>query len=118
LIPEYPELLRTSLLKCDVEGYELFVFKGAQQILSKARPVVILEIGNFEKQGYSAREVHTFFEERHYESFAMAGKDELVATNAWLDHDRAMSVNRVLIPAEKIEGIRDLVRPGVQATSG
>lgn len=25
LILEYPELLRTSLLKCDVEGYDLFV---------------------------------------------------------------------------------------------
>jgi FkbM family methyltransferase len=118
LIPEHPELLRTSLFKCDVEGYELFVFRGARRILSEARPVVILEVGDFEQQGYSAREIHAFFKELHYDSFAMAGKEELVETDSLLDHDRAMSVNRVLIPAEKIGRVRDLVRPGTPPKAG
>jgi FkbM family methyltransferase len=118
LIPEHPELLRTSLFKCDVEGYELFVFRGAGRVLSEARPVVILEVGNFGQQGYSAREIHDFFKERRYEVFAMAGKEELVATNALLEHDRAMSVNRVLIPVEKVGRVRDLVRRDPRATAG
>jgi FkbM family methyltransferase len=118
LIPEYPELLRTSLLKCDVEGYELFVFKGAQQVLSNARPVIILEIGNYEKQGYSAREIHTFFKERNYESFAMTGGRELVVTDEMLHHDMAVSVNRVLIPIEKVMKVRDMVRSDTRTPSG
>jgi FkbM family methyltransferase len=113
LIAECPELLRTSFLKCDVEGYELFVFKGARQVISAARPAVILEIGNFEKQGYSAKEIHSLFKEMDYEPFAMVEDGALIHTDSMLHHDMAASVNRVLIPAEKLETIRDLVRSRV-----
>ena len=116
LIPAHPELLRTAFLKCDVEGYELFVLKGARRVLSEARPAVVLEIGNFEKHGYSARDLHAFFRELRYESFAMAGERELVVTDGSLHHDQAISVNRVLIPAEKVAKVRDLVRDGAGAT--
>jgi FkbM family methyltransferase len=112
MIPGCPELLRTSLLKCDVEGYEWFVFRGAQQVISTARPAVILEIGNFEKQGYSAGDIHAFFKEKNYEPFAMVEGGVLMRTDAMLHHPMAASVNRVLIPAEKLESVRDLVRDG------
>ncbi len=110
LIPEHPELLRTSVLKCDVEGYELFVFRGAHQVLTKARPVVILEVGHFEQQGYSAQEIHSFFKEMNYESFAMTGGG-LMVTDSQLNHDMATSVNRVLIPLENLSTVHDILRP-------
>jgi FkbM family methyltransferase len=116
LIPEYPELLRTSFLKCDVEGYELFVLKGSQQVLSKARPVVVLEIGHYEKHGYSAREMYDFFKERDYEPFAMVQGGKLASTDAWLRHDAAVGVNRVLIPIEKVPRVQDIVRPSTLTT--
>jgi FkbM family methyltransferase len=109
LIQEYPQLLNTALIKCDVEGYELFVFKGANEILAKARPFIILEVGHYERQGYSARDVYNFFEERGYSPFAMVGGDRLSATGAMLEHDRALSVNRVLIPKEKTNVVEDLI---------
>jgi FkbM family methyltransferase len=118
LIPAHPELLRTVFLKCDVEGYELFVLRGAQRVLADARPAVVLEIGNFEKHGYSARDLHDFFRERRYESFAMAGDQELVVTDESLHHDRAISVNRVLVPVEKVAKVRELVRDGGRETAG
>jgi FkbM family methyltransferase len=109
LIAEFPELLQTSVLKCDVEGYELYVLRGARQVLEKARPVVILEIGNYEKQGYTARDVYNFFRERNYSPFSMVFEGQLAPTDAFLHHDRASSVNRVLIPDEKIESVRSIV---------
>ena len=33
-----------DFIKCDVEGAELLVFKGAEKILSEARPVVMTEL--------------------------------------------------------------------------
>lgn len=109
MISEFPELLRTAVLKCDVEGYELYVFRGARQVLEKARPVVIVEIGNFEKQGYTAGDMYNFFRERNYSSFSMVSGGQLARTDALLHHDNAVSVNRVLIPDEKVESVRSII---------
>jgi FkbM family methyltransferase len=107
LIPQYPELLRTALLKCDVEGYELFVLRGAQEIIEKARPVVILETGNFERQGYSPRDVYEFFSSKGYSAYALVSSGRLVQTDALLGHPMATEVNRLFLPAEKVERVRD-----------
>ncbi len=109
LIPAFPELLQTAVLKCDVEGYELYVFRGARQVLEKARPVVILEIGNYEKQGYTARDVYDFFRERNYSPFSMVSGGRLAPTDTMLHHDNALGVNRVLIPDEKVEDVRSIL---------
>jgi hypothetical protein len=71
--------------------------------------VVILEIGNYEKQGYSALDIHHFFEERNYSSFAVIRGGMLSRTDNLLKNDRALSVNRVLIPDEKLARIRDIL---------
>jgi FkbM family methyltransferase len=61
MIQDYPQILNTALIKCDVEGYELFVFEGANEVLSQARPFIILEVGNYWKQGYSSHDVYNLF---------------------------------------------------------
>jgi len=76
--------------------------KGSDQLLTKVRPFVILEIGNFEKQGYSARDVYNFFEDKKYSPFAMVN-DKLSPTDVMLEHKKAISVNRLLIPNEKLK---------------
>ena len=105
MLSEYPELWATKLIKCDVEGYELFVMQGASKLLAKARPVVILEVGNFERHGYSAQDVQGFFKKQQYCSFAMTDCNALSETDASMDHPSAMSVNRVLLPEEKLDSI-------------
>jgi FkbM family methyltransferase len=109
LIQELPRLLETALIKCDVEGYELFVFKGAEEVLKKARPFIILEVGDYERQGYSACDVFNFFEKREYLSLAMVNDADLAPTGPMLDQDRAIGVNRVLVPREKKEAIDDII---------
>lgn len=37
--------LQPSYIKIDVEGYELFVLKGAEQTLKKCKPVIVMEVG-------------------------------------------------------------------------
>lgn len=103
MVGEIPELEATALIKCDVEGYELFVFQGAAGILGKAGPAVILEVGAFEKQGYAGQDVKDFFSGLGYEAYALAKSGKLVPVDGNLDHPDAVSVNRVLLTAERKE---------------
>ncbi len=109
LVREFPALASAGVIKCDVEGYELFVFRGAVEILKQARPVVILEIGNFEEQGYTAKDVVEFFDTRDYRMYAMTAPNTLALTNAALEHAGAISVNRIMIPKEKIDALRTTI---------
>jgi len=106
LAKEIPELSKTRLIKCDVEGYELFVFKGATEVLTRSRPFVILETGNYESQGYTGEDMFNFFENLEYVPFAMVGKNNISKTDTSLNREGALSVNRVLIPSEQLDNIR------------
>lgn len=105
----HPALLQTRVLKCDVEGYELPVLRGAATMIASARPVVILEVGCFERQGYSARDVALFFAKRGYRSFAMVPGDRLVTVEEDLGVSRDFGANRLAVPQEKCDTIRDLL---------
>jgi FkbM family methyltransferase len=109
LLDEFPELKKARLIKCDVEGYELPVFRGSAELLRESRPVVILEVGRFEEQGYTARDLHDFFAGFDYSAFAMVGGEKLAPTDKMLDHPDALSVNRILLPAELAGTIDDLL---------
>ena len=99
----YPQLINTKLIKCDVEGYELFVFKGSVEILNKARPTIILEVGNFEKHNYNGRILYKFFNEINYTAFTLLNNNKLSETNESLEHRNAISVNRILLPNENLK---------------
>ncbi len=69
-IPE-ADWARVKLIKCDIEGAELAAFRGAEGILTQARPVVFCEIneGFCRRYGHRAADVFAFFEERGYQAF-------------------------------------------------
>ncbi len=109
LLGDYPLIQRTAVIKCDVEGFELFVFKGALETIEKARPFVVLEVGHYEKHGYSNEILFELFKERNYQAFTFIEDNKLVPVGDDLDHPRALSVNRVLAPAEKIDAIASFI---------
>jgi hypothetical protein len=51
---------RISVIKIDVEGFELFVLKGAKDIINSNRPIIIAEVFecNFDKVLEFFREVN------------------------------------------------------------
>jgi FkbM family methyltransferase len=110
LVENYPRLNTVKLIKCDVEGYELFVFRGAAAILDQARPSVILEIGHYEMHGYSAADMFAFFAARGYVSFAMIGEGVLTRTDNKLECEHALSVNRLMIPEEQLMDLSQRLR--------
>jgi FkbM family methyltransferase len=64
---------RVRLIKCDVEGAELLVFRGAEQTIGNWRPIVFCEI-NAEfctRYGYRMEDVFEFFSTRSYGSFTV-----------------------------------------------
>jgi hypothetical protein len=53
------KLTRCDLVKCDVEGAELFFVRGAKGVLSKHRPIVMIEVNSMSlrRAGTTGREV-------------------------------------------------------------
>jgi FkbM family methyltransferase len=66
---------RVGLMKCDVEGAELLVFRGAERTIGTWRPVVFCEINAeyCERYGYSMSDVFDFFSARAYACFTVDG---------------------------------------------
>jgi FkbM family methyltransferase len=50
-----PELDELSLIKCDIEGAELFAFRGAKELISKHLPTVICEINPWFLEGFGVQ---------------------------------------------------------------
>ncbi len=69
---------------------------------------MVLEVGAFEKQGYTGREVMEFFSGLGYEGFVLSEGGRLVAVDENLDHPEAVSVNRILLPDERKKLLGDL----------
>jgi FkbM family methyltransferase len=63
------------LVKCDVEGHELAVFRGARRTLERHRPALLVEIEARHRPGSSVAEVVAFLESLGYRgSFFWKGR--------------------------------------------
>lgn len=65
---------RISFIKCDVEGHELHVFKGAEQTLRKYKPILLFECHHeHAKKG----DVFLFLKELGYNGYFFYGKKKI-----------------------------------------
>ena len=65
------DISRVDFIKCDTEGSELFIYRGAAKTIERFHPVILSEVddGNLKRYGLSAKEMEEFFKSRNY-SFA------------------------------------------------
>jgi FkbM family methyltransferase len=77
-----PSIERLSLLKCDVEGADLYALRGARKTLEKHKPVVIVEITPWFLEGFglSVGDVVAFFDELGYRCYRYDDGGRLVPT--------------------------------------
>lgn len=76
-------VLPVSIIKVDVEGHELAVLRGAQQILAHHRPVLVIEIEERHLVNSSIEDVVGWINDRGYECHAIKGRTLL----PWQDFD-------------------------------
>ncbi|MGH8930742.1 MAG: FkbM family methyltransferase [Egibacteraceae bacterium] len=74
LVSEW-ELPALHLIKCDVEGAELRLLKGAHDTIARYRPALLIEVEerHTAKYGHHAREVFAWLADRGYSATALRG---------------------------------------------
>ena len=91
---------RVDFIKCDVEGAELLVFKGAVETLKRDRPVIFSEILRkwSAKFDYDPNEIFTLLRSLGYRSYTAAGRTlrpfermtaDTVETNFFFLHEQS-----------------------------
>jgi FkbM family methyltransferase len=66
-----PPMEQLSLIKCDIEGAELFAFRGAEHTVDRHLPSVICEINPWYLEGFGVKleELTNYFLEKGYELY-------------------------------------------------
>jgi FkbM family methyltransferase len=101
-----PEIEHLSLLKCDIEGADLFAMRGARRLLEKHKPVVVIEITPWFLEGFglAVSDVYGFFEALGYRCYRYDEGGRLIPTPA----SRIVEDNWVFVHPEnagRVQGI-------------
>ena len=66
-----------AFVKCDVEGAELMVVRGAVNMIKKFRPIFYLEVESHicRRYGYKAENLFDFFGLQKYDAYTISGSD-------------------------------------------
>lgn len=67
------EPCRVRLIKCDAEGHELEVFRGAEQLLAEQRPALLFECEARHRAGQGVTEVFDWLIAREYRGAFVSG---------------------------------------------
>ena len=67
------KIKRIDFIKCDVEGFELEVFKGAKKTIQKFKPIILVEIEERHTQKYeiNPQQVYNFFRKLGYNCYSV-----------------------------------------------
>lgn len=79
-----------DFMKIDTEGWELFVLKGAQKMIQRDHPVILMEYNesNMKQCGVSQLEVHELLKELGYEWKLISHEDILCVPKSLNNHEK------------------------------
>lgn len=71
-----PDVKDVALVKCDIEGADLFAMRGMRKILAREHPTVIIEINPWYLEGFGLKvqDMTSFFEELGYACYRYADR--------------------------------------------
>lgn len=73
-----------DLIYLDIEGFELYALRGAQETLARCRPVVVVEINkSLQYVGLTAEAVTGFITSRGYKHALSMGSDQMFIPAEW-----------------------------------
>lgn len=106
------KLERIDLIKCDVEGGELFVFKGGIETLRRFRPFVLCEMLRkwSAKFNYHPNEIIHLFEELNYKCIALDRKHIGAGYILKQMQETTAETNFLFYPVEKEEMVLPFIR--------
>ena len=93
------DVTKVDFIKCDVEGAELFVYKGGREIIEQSKPIVFSEMLRkwSAKFGYTPNDIISFFKELGYKCYVIESEtrlkecpkvtEETVETNYFFLHE-------------------------------
>lgn len=98
-----------DLIKIDVEGGELDVFKGSQNLLKQTnRPIILCELEDVrtEAWGHKAKDVEAYLQSLGYLWFRPLADGRLEALRQRGDHHER---NFVAVPPERMSSMKDMI---------
>ncbi len=102
-----PNLENLSLIKSDVEGAELFAFRGAEQLINKYLPTIICEINPWFLDGFGVKlhDLTDFFFSKNYKMFFYK-EGRLLEANV----EKVVEDNYVFIHPTRVQRFADLIK--------
>ena len=73
------KIQKKTLIKCDVDGNELYVFRSGKSYLAKFKPIVMMELAPYlyKENGYSSEELIIFIKSLNYRFYDFKTFDEI-----------------------------------------
>jgi FkbM family methyltransferase len=99
-----------DLIKIDVEGAELGVLRGADEVIERCRPVVMFESGPGDLMGYTKEDMWRWFDERDYRIYfpdRISRAARAATLEVFVDSHEypRRTMNYFAIPAERMDEI-------------
>ncbi len=90
---------QVGFVKCDVEGFELFVLRGARKLIEGCRPIFYNELNVewCERYGYTPADIFAFFKECDYAPFYLNAVSGLVS----VDVEKHVNGDILFVPKER-----------------